>query len=70
MGQKSRVPELRIHKATGQAYVLVEGRRIYLGRHDRRETQERYRRSVAELLATCLHNDWPSAPINVSPASV
>jgi len=28
-----RVPKYRLHKASGQALVQIDGRRIYLGKH-------------------------------------
>jgi len=31
---KHEVPPFRVHKATGQAYVSLDGRRVYLGRAD------------------------------------
>lgn len=45
-----RVPKLRRHK-TGQGFVELSGRRIYLGRHDLPEAQQKYHRLVAEWLA-------------------
>jgi integrase len=47
-----RVPSYRLHKATGQAFVQVKSRRFYLGRHGTEDSQERYRRFVAELMAS------------------
>ena len=29
-----KIPPFRIHKASGQGYVSLGGKRIYLGRHD------------------------------------
>lgn len=43
-------PSLRLHKATGQAYIYVHGRRKYLGAFDAEETTQRYHRFVAEWL--------------------
>jgi len=43
---------LRKHKATNQAYVILDGKRKYLGRHDRPETLERYHRTIAEFQAS------------------
>ena len=42
------VPPYRHHKATGQGYVNLNGRRIYLGRFDKTESRQRYHRLVAE----------------------
>ena len=49
---RTDVPPFRIHKATRQAYVLIDGARRYLGRHDRPEAREKYDRLVAEWLAS------------------
>jgi len=46
-----RLPKFRIHKATGQAYVELSGRRFYLGRHDSPKAQQRYHTLIAEWLA-------------------
>jgi len=46
--QRSRTPKLRLHKATGQAYVELNRKRIYLGRFDAPTTREKYHRLIAE----------------------
>ncbi len=46
-----RLSKFRIHKATGQAYVELSGRRFYLGRHDSPAARQRYHALVAEWLA-------------------
>ncbi len=43
-----RIPKLRLHKATKQGFVEIQGRRLYLGRHDLPETHERYARLIQE----------------------
>lgn len=48
----SRAPKLCIHKPTGQAFIFVGGHRVYLGRHDRPETTQKYHQVVAEMLAS------------------
>jgi integrase len=59
-----KVPSYRLHKATGQAFVQVKGRRIYLGRYGTEPSQERYRRFVAELVAS------PAAELSRSTAGL
>lgn len=56
--QESPVPKFRRH-ATGQAFVQLNGRRIYLGRFDRPESREKYHRLIAEWLSNgrCLPHD-------------
>ncbi len=49
--KKRREPKFRHHKASGQGFVEVKGRRIYLGRFDLPETLAKYHRFVAELLS-------------------
>ena len=46
-----RIPSLRLHKPTGQAYVRLNGRMIYLGRHDKPDSRIRYNQMIAEWLA-------------------
>jgi integrase len=45
-----KVPSYRLHKPTGQAVVRLDGRDIYLGKHGTEESQEAYRRKIAEWL--------------------
>ena len=45
------VPIYRKHKVSGQAVVTIDGRDIYLGKHDTPESRERYDRTIAEWLA-------------------
>ena len=48
----SALPAYRLHRAKNLAYVRLEGRMIYLGRAESSASRERYRRVVAEWLAT------------------
>ncbi|MCG3181430.1 MAG: hypothetical protein BIFFINMI_03823 [Phycisphaerae bacterium] len=44
-----RVPSLRTHKASGQAYVVLDGQAVYLGKAENaEEIQQRYRQVLAE----------------------
>ena len=54
-----RVPKLGVHKATGQARVVVEGRSYYLGKAGP-EATARYR----ALLATYLRDGVPEDPVD------
>ena len=47
-----RLPKYRLHKGSGQALVQIEGQRIYLGVYGTKESKEKYRRMLAEWLAT------------------
>ena len=46
-----RVPSLRVHKASGQAYVVLSGKAIYCGKPGDPFTQQRYHQALAEWLA-------------------
>lgn len=46
-----RTPSLRLHKPTGQAFVEINGKRHYLGKHDLPETTQAYHRLIAEWIA-------------------
>lgn len=48
----TRIPTYRLHKGSGQAVVTIQGRDYYLGAHNTPESRERYRRLLAEHLAT------------------
>ncbi len=45
------IPALCIHKATGQAYVRLNGEQVYLGKHSTEATEQRYRKTIAEWMA-------------------
>ena len=46
-----RVPSLRLHKASGQAYAVLSGKAVYFGRHDDPDAEQRYHQAIAEWLA-------------------
>jgi hypothetical protein len=48
---KRNIPSYRLHKASGQAFVELGGRRIYLGKHGSKASREEYERQIAEYLA-------------------
>lgn len=48
---KSPQPKLCHHKATGRAYVRLDGQFVYLGDHGTRESQDEYLRVVGEWIA-------------------
>jgi len=45
------VPSLRLHKASGQAYVVLSGKAIYCGKPGDPSTDQRYHQALAEWLA-------------------
>ncbi|MDA0919238.1 MAG: recombinase XerD, partial [Planctomycetota bacterium] len=48
MPRKSPVPSYRLHKASGQARTIVNGRHIYLGKYGSPESRQQYARLLAE----------------------
>ena len=46
----NRVPKYSRHKNTGQAFVRVDGKYVYLGKHGSPESHEAYRRVVNQLM--------------------
>jgi integrase len=47
-----RIPTYRLHKGTGQAIVRLAGVDVYLGKYGSVESREKYRRLLAEYLAS------------------
>lgn len=56
---KNKVPSYRLHKATGQAVVTLNGRDIHLGAHNSAESREAYQAALNERLAS--HRQRPSS---------
>jgi len=48
---ENSVPKLRHHKATRQAYVVLNGHAIYFGRYGTQEATENYHKTIAEWLS-------------------
>ena len=44
------IPKYRLHKATGQAVVTLDGRDNYLGKHGTAVSRAEYERLIAEWL--------------------
>jgi len=49
---KRNIPSYRLHKASGQAFVELGGRRIYLGKHGSKASREEYERQIAEMVVS------------------
>jgi integrase len=60
MRRPRKVPAYRLHKATGQAVVRLDGRDHYLGKHATEASHQKYRRLIAE---------WLSAPASPTAAA-
>lgn len=48
---KNHVPSYRLHKASGQAVVVINGKTCYLGKHGSQPSRETYARAIAEWSA-------------------
>jgi hypothetical protein len=46
------VPKYRLHKRSGQAYVSLNGRDLYLGAHGSEQSRAEYDRVIAEWLSS------------------
>ena len=60
-----RTPKYRFHKHTGQAYVELNGQRLYLGKYDAPATREAYHRLIAEWEAGGRRLATPPAEITI-----
>ena len=70
MPRKS-VPSYRLHKPSGQARTIIDGRHVYLGKYNSPESRQRYARLLAELAqpgrdAEPVTNDIPKSLLLVS----
>jgi hypothetical protein len=52
MSKARRVPSYGLHKATGQARVIINGKHIYLGKFGSPSSHAEYHRLVAESFAS------------------
>ena len=48
MPKKLRIPSYRKHKPSGRAVVTLDGRDIYLGKHNSAASRAEYNRLIAE----------------------
>ena len=53
--RKSVTPKLRHHKATGQAYVVLNSKYIFFGSYGNPEATRKYHQTIAEWLASGKH---------------
>lgn len=57
---KFKIPSYRLHKASGQAVVTLNGKDVYLGPHGTPESKAEYDRVIEEWLAS--HKQLPPQP--------
>jgi len=48
---KTNIPSYRLHKASGQAFIELDGRRFYLGKHGSKASKDEYERRLGEYLS-------------------
>lgn len=64
-------PSYRLHKPSGHARVIIDGKHIYLGKYGTPESQEKHYRLVAEWLASGKHSpSLASATATASAATI
>lgn len=49
MRTSHRIPTYKLHRPSGQARVIIDGRHIYLGKFGSDKSRERYARLISEL---------------------
>jgi hypothetical protein len=54
--------QYRLHRASGRAFVVLEGKRVYLGKFGTEESKQRYRIVLAEWKTTGRIPDNRDAP--------
>ncbi len=52
MARRARVPSYGLHKPSGQARVIIDGKQVYLGKHGSPGSLDEYARVIAEHFAT------------------
>lgn len=62
MPRKTSVPSYRLHKASGQARTIVNGRHVYLGKFGSPESRQKYARILAEAALPAGTSDSPNRP--------
>jgi len=65
-----RIPKLRHHKATGQAYVVLNGKAIYFGPAGTSEAEQKYHQAIAEWLAAGRQHPQPPTDITIKEVAV
>ena len=68
---RKSVPSYRLHKPSGQARTIIDGRHVYLGKYNSPESHQRYARLLAELAqpgrdAEPVTNDIPKSLLLLS----
>jgi len=48
MPREKRVPSYRLHRSSGQARVIIDGKHVYLGPYGSPQSREMYAKLIAE----------------------
>ena len=67
---KSLKPAYCLHKASGRAYVKIDGRRVYLGAHGSQASRDEYDRVIGEWIARSRQSAPPPAEVAVAAITV
>lgn len=67
MLRQKKVPSYGLHKPSGQARIVVEGRTIYLGKHGSPESYEQYARWVNKLAGQAMPTERPQVRVYDDP---
>jgi len=62
----TQIPKLRHHKASGQAYAVLNGRAVYFGPYGTPEAAQQYHQVIAEWLAAGKQADQPPNDITIN----
>ncbi len=62
MARKPRIPAYRLHKASGQARVIIDGRHVYLGKFNSDDSLKAYSRLISDYLNGCATIAAPECP--------
>jgi len=65
--RQKKVPSYGLHKPSGQARIVVEGRTIYLGKHGSPESYEQYARWVNKLAGQAMPTERPQVRVYDDP---
>ncbi|MHB9069384.1 MAG: hypothetical protein ACYC54_03335 [Sedimentisphaerales bacterium] len=63
---KNSTPKLRHHKASGRAYVVLNGKAFYLGHYGTEEANQNYHRTISEWLSSGKQASTNGTQITVS----
>lgn len=63
MAEPPKVPPYKLHKASGQAFVRLDGRFLYLGTHGSPESHAEYARVIQSVLSGRPHTAIEAAPV-------